>query len=128
MPGAYEKQMYGDRYDSMVSSVRRCREFIEFENYEALRFEIELLILLQGGREKKAIEEFCYAGGIELLCDILKIRGSQKPIGDVNSILNNFSSLLSIEFDPCESTLNFDEFSQFGTPIKNTTPHIITFI
>lgn len=102
MPGAYEKQMHGERYELILSAVQKCQESLRLGNYESLRLEIPLLILLQGDRSKKVIEEWCYAGGFRLMFEILKCRANCSSLGDVSPILDNLSSLLSIEFDPCK--------------------------
>lgn len=103
MPGAYVKQMCGEHYEQMVASVQKCEELLGNGDFELLRLEVPFLLLLQGDRSKKSIEEFCYAGGFRLMCRVLEKRVLEPSIGDVTLILNSFSALLAIEFEPCKS-------------------------
>lgn len=102
MPGAYEKQMHGEHYELILNSVQECRQHLNNEDFEALQFSIPILLVHQQDRSKSSIEKFCYGGGFRLMCEILQLRGITESVGDVSPILDNFSSLLAIEFDPCE--------------------------
>lgn len=107
MPGAYEKQMCGEHYELIRSGVEKCQQLVKNDEYELLRLELPLLLLLQGDRSKRTLEEFCYGGGFRFMCSLLTIRSQNVLIGDVSPVLNNFSSLLAIEFDCCKKKIFF---------------------
>lgn len=102
MPGAYTKQMQGERYERLVALIKECEEHLVCDHEmskEQLRRKILLIILLVATYSKSAIEEFCYAGGFHLFCRILK-EYNGKPF-DIGPILKFFTIVMTQQVDPC---------------------------
>eukprot|EP00922_Rhytidocystis_sp_ex-Travisia-forbesii_P048381 GHVS01072054.1.p1 GENE.GHVS01072054.1~~GHVS01072054.1.p1 ORF type:complete len:802 (+),score=121.31 GHVS01072054.1:1402-3807(+) len=136
MPGAYEKQMQGGRYERMVERVKQCRRALADPTMHHDLISVHLpLLTVEVGHDKKSVEEFCYAEGLLVMCEILKGRQTHETLGDVMGILQEFSSLLCKEFNPFDDDIGYipllvyflSERHKYYVDI-NWMPHELTFM
>ncbi|KAK6588410.1 hypothetical protein RS030_4679 [Cryptosporidium xiaoi] len=106
MPGVYEKQCRGPRFDYMVSIVEKCRSEINRKNY-ANSYELMSEILLSLCNEYELVEEFFYSGAFQCCCELLSIKG----LNEMNSGVNN--SLIDQEMEV--PRLIIEQFSLLST-------------
>eukprot|EP00922_Rhytidocystis_sp_ex-Travisia-forbesii_P048385 GHVS01072058.1.p1 GENE.GHVS01072058.1~~GHVS01072058.1.p1 ORF type:complete len:808 (+),score=148.53 GHVS01072058.1:1402-3825(+) len=136
MPGAYEKQMQGGRYERMVERVKQCRRALADPTMHHDLISVHLpLLTVEVGHDKKSVEEFCYAEGLLVMCEILKERRKHETLGDAMGILQEFSSLLCKEFNPFDDDIGYipllvyflSERHKYYVDI-NWMPHELTFM
>lgn len=109
MPGAYAKQLQGERYERLCAAVKQCERLLssiqEDNSIRQLQREVFLLLLLVADYSKAVIEEFCYAGGFRLFLRIIQQRSTNPAFGDVSPLLRFFTVLMAREVDPYDNDL-----------------------
>ncbi|OII76010.1 hypothetical protein cand_007560 [Cryptosporidium andersoni] len=103
MPGVYEKQCRGPRYDHMVTVAECCNSFMKNKQWKEA-FNVVSQPLLTLCNDFELIEEFFYSGIFECCCELLTVRGlmskgteDEQDLGSLNLIIEQFSLLSSLQ-------------------------------
>ncbi|KAH8740105.1 hypothetical protein FG386_001766 [Cryptosporidium ryanae] len=88
MPGVYEKQCRGPRFDYMVSIVEKCRDEKNRKNY-ASSYKIISELLFSICNDYELIEEFFYSGAFQCCCELLSIKGISEMNSGADNVLND---------------------------------------
>eukprot|EP00921_Rhytidocystis_pertsovi_P010308 GHVQ01016593.1.p1 GENE.GHVQ01016593.1~~GHVQ01016593.1.p1 ORF type:complete len:353 (+),score=71.23 GHVQ01016593.1:642-1700(+) len=108
MPGAYEKRMSGPRFERMVERVQQCREMMKTPSQHHQLITVQLpLLTIEVGNDKRSVEEFCYAEGLDVLCDVLRMRRTTPSLGDVGGVIQELSGMLCKEMNPFDDDLGY---------------------